>query len=269
MIVAIRRFWVNCAFPFVLALFGSSHAAAEDADMARLFAELGVNGTVVVESLDGGQRFVHNDARAARRFAVASTFKIFNTLIALEEHAIAGKDAVLKWDGQVREFPDWNRDQTLESAFRVSCVWCFQDLARKVGGEKYRMYLRQAGYGELREPFDETTFWLDGSLQISALEQVAFLKKVYRQTLPFSAASYETLRQIMLVERTPRFTLRAKTGWAARMTPQTGWYVGYVETAADVWFFATNLDVGAEADLPLRQQLTRGVLMQKGIIPSL
>jgi beta-lactamase class D len=241
-------------------------AGAEDPALAKLFAQQGIDGTIVISSFHSEQTFIHNDPRAHHRFTPASTFKIPNTLIALEERVIAGKDDVLQWDGHTYEFPDWNRDQTLESAFKVSCVWCFQELARRVGAEQYRKYLRQFTYGEVRESFEVTTFWLDGSLEISALEQVDFLKKVYQRALPFSPSSYDTLRQIMLVEHTPAFTLCAKTGWAARGKPQVGWYVGYVETSKDVWFFATNLEVRDEKDLPLRQKLTREALHTKGII---
>jgi beta-lactamase class D len=70
----------------------------------------------------------------------------------------------------------------------------------------------------------------------------------------------------MLVENTPTYTLRAKTGWAARPTQKIGWYVGYVETDEDVWFFATNLDIGNNANLPLRQELTRQALQGAGIL---
>ncbi len=255
------RFFIT----FFVSLF-SVQAVAEDQAIAKLFAQRGIDGTIVISSLHSGQTFIHNDPRANHRFTPASTFKILNTLISLEERAISGKDEVLKWDGRTHDFPDWNRDQTLESAFKVSCVWCFQELARRVGAEKYRNYLRESAYGELRESFEEATFWLDGSLEISAIEQVDFLKKVYQRSLPFSPSSYETLRQIMLVEQTPAFTMRAKTGWAARVKPQVGWYVGYVETSKDVWFFATNLGVRDERDLPLRQKLTREALQTKGVI---
>lgn len=257
---------MNKFFIAFLAFLLSVPAVAEDQVLARLFAQQGIDGTIVISSLHNGKTFIHNDSRAIQRFSTASTFKILNTLISLEEKAISGKDDVLKWDGHVYDFPDWNRDQTLGSAFKVSCVWCFQELARRVGAEKYRHYLSKSVYGELREPFEETTFWLDGSLQISAIEQVNFLKKVYLRTLPFSASSYETLRQIMLVEQTPTFTLWAKTGWATRVKPQVGWYVGHVETPGDVWFFATNIEVRDEKDLPLRQKLTRNALQAKGII---
>jgi len=249
---------------FFVFLF-SVQAVAEDQAIAKLFAQRGIDGTIVISSLHSGQTFIHNDPRANRRFTPASTFKIPNTLISLEEKAISGKGDLLKWDGHTYDFPDWNRDQTLESAFKVSCVWCFQELARRVGIEKYRGYLRKSAYGELREPFEVTTFWLDGSLEISAMEQVEFLKKVFQRSLPFSPSSYETLRQVMMVEQTPAFTMRAKTGWSGK-PKQIGWYVGYVETSSDVWFFATNFAVSDKKDLPLRQELTCEALKTKGII---
>jgi beta-lactamase class D len=160
-----------------LAFLLSVPAVAEDQVLAKLFAQQGIDGTIIISSLHSGKTFTYNNPRASQKFSTASTFKILNALISLEEKAISGKDDVLKWDGHIYNFPDWNRDQTLESAFKVSCVWCFQELARRVGAEKYRSYLRKSVYGELREPFEETTFWLDGSLQISAIEQVSFLKK--------------------------------------------------------------------------------------------
>lgn len=250
---------------FLVLLF-TVQSMAEDKDIAKLFTQEGVIGTMVISSLQSGQTFTHNDFRTNQRFTTASTFKILNTLISLEEKAILGKDDVFKWDGHIYYISNWNCDQTLESAFKVSCVWCFQELARRVGIEKYRSYLQQASYGELDESFDGETFWLDGSLKISAIEQVEFLKKVYQHTLPFSASSYKTLRQIMLVEKTQAFTIRAKTGFAGRFKSKIGWYVGYVETSSDVWFFATNIDIDDEKDLPLRLTLTREALQIKGVI---
>lgn len=250
----------------ISALLWSMPALAEDPALAELFSQQGVQGTIVMSSLNGGKTFIHNDLRAGQRFSPASTFKIPNTLIALEEKVLAGKDDIFKWDGQIHDVATWNHDQTLTSAFKVSCVWCFQELARRVGAEKYQQYLRDLNYGEWREPFVATTFWLDGSLQISALEQVNFLRRVYRRELPLSDPAYETLKHIMLVEEGNTYTLWAKTGWAARVTPPVGWYVGYVETPTDVWVFATNIELRDEKDLELRQKLTRSALQVKGVI---
>ena len=51
------------------------------------------------------------------------------------------------------------------------------------------------------------------------------------------------------------------------MKPQVGWYVGYVEVTDDVWFFAINIEPRTDADLALRQKLTKEALQVKHIIP--
>lgn len=244
----------------------STLANAEDAMLSKLFADKGVDGTIVISSLNSGQTFIHNDSRSKQPFSPASTFKVINTLIAVEENVISGKDDVFKWDGHVYDVSQWNQDQTLETAFKVSCVWCYQRLATRIGADNYRHYLQQTAYGALNSDFDITQFWLDGSLTISAMEQIGFLKDVFHKRLSFNNKAYETLQQIMLVEQTPNYSLWAKTGWAARSQPSVGWYVGYVKTDNDVWFFALNMTIHSQSDLPLRQQLVRLALQAKTII---
>ena len=187
-------------------------------------------------------------------------------MIALEEKIVLKKESIIKWDGTEYGIRSWNGDQTLASAYKVSCVWCYQRIAERIGAEKYRFYIDALGYGQISEVFNETTFWLDGSLKNSANEQVDFLKEVYRRSLPFSLSSYETLKDIMTEEESSLYVIRAKTGWAKRVEPQVGWYVGYVETKNDTWFFATNITINSIADLSLRKKITLEALRTKGII---
>ncbi len=249
----------------LLALLLVGPARADEQALAALFRHYGVQGSLVLSSLSG-QQLVHDAPRAAQRFPAASTFKVLNSLIAVQEQVVSGKDAPFTWNGQVYPIASWNADQTLESAFRISCVWCYQQLAQQIGPATYRRYLQQTGYGHLQEPFPLTRFWLDGHLSISALEQVAFLRQVYLRSLPFSAASYDTLSQIMLVEQTPHYRLWAKTGLSGEPPHQLGWYVGYLQNADDVWFFATNLDIDNPEQLPLRQRLTLDALRSVGAL---
>jgi len=239
---------------------------SEEQDLAKFFENQAIDGTIVISSLKTGQTFIHNDRRASIRFSTASTFKILNSLIALEERVISARNDIFKWNGHIYAYSGWNSDQTLESAFKLSCVWCYQVLARQIGIDKYKNYLQKLKYGVLSGPVNETTFWLDGSLKISAIEQVSFLKKIYQRTLPFSKRSYEVLKEIMLVEQTPTYSIWAKTGWAARVKPQVGWYVGYVKTRKDVWFFATQIEIKNKEDLTLRQKLTMDALKAKAIL---
>ncbi len=252
----------------VCSLCISIFASAEDAAVEKLFRDAGIDGTIVIESVSTGQRFVHNDPRSKQPYSAASTFKILNTLIALQEGAVSGANASFHWDGTRYEITDWNHDQTLESAFKVSCVWCYQQIARQVGAAKYPVYVRQSNYGQLRQPFNETEFWLDGSLTISAEQQVAFLRQIIERKLPFNVSSYDTLKKIMLSEETAQYRLYAKTGWATRSTPSVGWYVGFVEAPGDTWLFALNLVTRDAKDLPLRIQIAKDALKAKGVLPT-
>lgn len=246
----------------------SFFARSEDAALEQLFRNAGIDGTIVIESVRTGQRFVHNEPRSRQPYTVASTFKIFNTLIALQAGAISDTSATFHWDGTRYEIADWNHDQTLDSAFKVSCVWCYQQLARRVGAAKYAAYIQQTNYGYLRQPFNATEFWLDGSLTISAEQQVAFLRQIVKRRLPFKASSYDALKQIMLTDETTQYRLYAKTGWAPHDISPVGWYVGFVETSGDIWLFALNLATRDAKDLPLRMQITKDALKVKGALPT-
>ena len=239
----------------------ASSGYGEDFDIAALFKSKGINGTLVISSLDGTKTYIHNDEQANKRVLPASTFKIPNTLIALEEGAVADGKEIIKWDGQDKGMPAWNKDQSIETAFPASCVWFYQKLAKRVGKDKYEFYLKRMKYGNEQTGQDVTTFWLKGDLNISPVEQVAFLKKMYAREYSFKPSSYELLRKIMIIEQTPDFTIRAKTGWAA--IPRVGWIVGYVESIDRVWFFATNLEIEKPEDLHLRQKVTIEVLKLK------
>jgi beta-lactamase class D len=238
-------------------------ASGEDKDLTKLFAGNNINGVIILTDLSGLKTYISDDHRAKEPFVPASTFKILNTLIALEEGVVTEKD-VVKWDGKNRAIEAWNRDQTLETAFKSSCVWFYQELARRIGTARYEAYFKKVDYGTGLPTPGLTTFWLEGDLKINAIDQVKFLKKLYRKELPFRDSSYEMLRKIMIIEKTPAYTLRAKSGWSQ----QIGWYVGYVESGKEVWFFATNMEIKRPEDVRLRQQLTLEALILKGIIPK-
>jgi beta-lactamase class D len=241
-------------------------AHGEDLEIANLFKKRNLFGTIVISSRDGRKTYTHNDERARTRFVPASTFNIPNTLIALEEAAVANEKRIIKWDGKDKGLPAWNKDQSIETAFPSSCAWFYQELAKRIGGDKYVSYLGNLKYGNEQVGPELTTFWLEGDLKISATEQIAFLKRLWAESFPFRHSSYELLRKLMVVEQTLAYTIRAKTGWAQRTVPQVGWFVGYVEAGETVWFFATNIEMMKPEDGRLRQEITIEALKLKGII---
>lgn len=243
-----------------------SSRCAEDPDLTRIFEERGVEGTMIIASLDGSRVFTHNAPRASRRFLPASTFKIPNTLIALEERAVVDKMETVPWDGVDRGWDVWNRDQNLESAFPVSCVWFYQELAKRIGHEPYLDYFQRMDYGNKKTGDDVSTFWLEGDLRISADEQIEFLRKLCNRDLPFETVHFDTLKSVMLVDETEQYRLHAKTGWAIRVEPHIGWYVGYVERGDEVWLFAMNMEIPFDEAARFRKEISRAALKAKGIL---
>lgn len=260
------------AVPWIVAvLCGALACATSDgrrghAFMAGYMHDRNLAGTVVVESLNTGKRFIYDHARAGRRYPPASSFKIVNTLIALREGAVKNEHERLSWDGKRHPYPSWNRDHDLRSAFADSCVWFYQELARRVGRETYRRYLRELQYGNAAPGSSVDTFWLDGSLTISALEQIAILKIIHRQRYLFDARHYALLRTIMVTDRAGNAVVRGKTGTVMGAVPVVGWYVGYVETGEDTWFFACNLDLAGPGQAPLRRETVYRALREIGVM---
>ena len=234
---------------------------AWDKEVEEVFKKYKVEGTIVIESLNKKKIHIYNDKRASELFSPASTFKIPHSLIALNE-GIVKKDSVIVWDKKIREYESWNKDQILLTAFKSSCVWCYQEFASKIGVEKYKKYLKELNYGNKKIGDDVTRFWLDESLEITTFEQIKFLKRFYTNNLPFKIEDINLLKEIMIDEKNENYTIRAKTGWEGRY----GWYVGYVETKDDVWFFSTNIDTKSKDDLPKRKAITLEALKIKGII---
>ena len=233
---------------------------AWDKEVEEVFKKYKVEGTIVIESLNKKKINIYNDKRASELFSPASTFKIPHSLIALNE-GIVKKDSVIVWDKKIREYESWNKDQILLTAFKSSCVWCYQEFASKIGVEKYKKYLKELNYGNKKIGDDVTRFWLDESLEITTFEQIKFLKRFYTNNLPFKIEDINLLKEIMIDEKNENYTIRAKTGWEGRY----GWYVGYVETKDDVWFFSTNIDTKSKDDLPKRKAITLEALKIKGI----
>lgn len=252
----------------ILCLFSpiSANAIDEDSALAKLFIERNVKGTIIISSLNGEVEYLFNKKRSETRYLPASTFKVPNTLIALHEGAVANEMERIKWDGEDKGWEPWNKDQSIKTAFPISCVWFYQELAKRIGNSKYLSHLDQLNYGNKKTGPEVSTFWLEGELTISAREQIDFLKKLYKGELPYKKSHTQIVKNIMIVEKNPRFTIRAKTGWAMRITNQLGWYVGYVETSQKVWFFVINLDIGNENDAAYRKEITMEALKIKGII---
>ena len=238
----------------------------EQPEFAQHFREAGVTGTFVLYDPSEGQALVHNAERAREQFIPASTFKVLNSLVALESGVIADTTTVFQWDGTEREIGAWNRDHTLATAFENSVVWYYQEVARRIGETEMSRRVQSVGYGNDDIGGGVDQFWLTGDLRISPLEQVAFLVRLHERRLPFSDRTMERVEGIMVEERGPGYVLHAKTGWARWTPADIGWYVGYVVRSGRPYYFALNMDIERPEQGAARRAITRAILADLGIL---
>lgn len=245
--------------------------ATKSVDFSKHFRDLKVAGSILIYDRDRQLTYQHNLQRNTTAFLPASTFKILNSLIALETKVIPDELAILTWDGIERELPEWNRDLNMKEAIKLSAVWFYQVLARRVGFDRMQKWVADVGYGnqQIGTKTDIDKFWLSGKLRITPQAQIQFLRRLERGELPFSKRSMAIVKNILIEEQTPDYTLRGKTGWAgfgSKTEPQIGWYVGYLERGKNVYFFATNIDIRTKTDPAARKELTRRCFRDLGLL---
>jgi beta-lactamase class D len=278
-----RAFWRAGGLLVVVVLLLTSLVGCSSAPATRsvdLTKDLGgIDATFVVADLSTNVMRVHDPARAATRFTPASTFKIPNSMIALETGVLANADSVIAWDPARDPVPEdmsdaWKGDQTLKSAFRHSVVWFYREVARRIGPERMQAWLDRLEYGNRSIGGGVDVFWLRGDLKISANEQVAFLTRFVEGTLPISATTSATLREIMLIEEGSGYRLYGKTGTSAPPGEmQLGWLVGFVETDSprSTHVFAFNMsDPRVWEDYPRERRIAivKSLLQELGVLPA-
>jgi len=237
-------------------------------DLVGVIDSTGYEGCFVMLSTKSGITTYVNHARCVQQFSPASTFKIPNSLIALETRKVSSIHDTIRYNGIEKPIESWNRDHDLQSAFKNSVVWYYQDIAVRIGDTLMKVWLeKMEDYGTMVRAGRIDNFWLDGSLVISAEQQVKFLEKLYKNTLPFSKANMDTVKQFMLFEDTPNYKLYGKTG--ASDKSKLGWFVGWVEKNDEAFIFATNISTSDTLNISFlgsRVTLTKKLLNKLRVI---
>jgi beta-lactamase class D len=212
-----------------------------ETDLSKFFE--GYSGAFVLYDVANKYYISHNEEQCKKRLSPCSTFKIPNSLIALETGIATDENFLLKWDGTNQPIESWNRDHTLKTAIENSVVWYYRELARRIGEEKMKEYIQKINYGNMDISGGLDKFWLMSSIEISANEQVEFLYKLYKNELPFSEKTVKIVKDIMTLEKKDSYVLRGKTGSGKKWKEaySQGWFVGYIEHSNNAYIFATNI----------------------------
>lgn len=222
------------------------------------FSKREINGCFVLHDMGKGTSIVYNKERAEQPFLPASTYKILNSLIALECGLVKDENEVIKWDGIERSVSIWNQDHNMKTGIKNSVVWLYQELARRIGEERMQSYVNLAGYGNQQIGRGIDNFWLVGELHITPLEQVDFLTRFVEEDLPFAKENIRIVKEILIEDRSDSYIFRAKTGWADFGTP-VGWYIGYIEIEEAKYIFVNNIKIRDNDDAGARKEITKEV----------
>ncbi|MFN8573024.1 MAG: penicillin-binding transpeptidase domain-containing protein [Gemmatimonadaceae bacterium] len=233
----LRGALMRCVNPFLIALGATTPLPM------RLAAQQ-LHQCVVVWDSRTGRESRTNDAECGTRLSPASTFKIPHALVALQVGAIGPHD-VERWDGtKYPNTPVWQADYTVATAIRPSVVWFFQRIAPRVGAERMHQRLQQLQYGNAATDGDVTRYWLNGTLRVSPIEQVAFLRNFFASRAPFDSAWTTLVREALVQppdsienamgkwpmgEQWPAGAVwRAKTGFTSYDGRTVNWLVGEI-----------------------------------------
>lgn len=238
----------------------------EKKDWKRVFDAADVAGGILIYDYKKNKYFAYDKQRINQEFVPASTSKIIHSLIFLETNSLKDENEILKWDGVERVVKSWNQDHNLHSAFKNSAVWFYVETSKRVGQSAMQNYYNLSDYGNRNTNGFGVDYWNEGDLRITPQQQIAFLVRLYENRLPFSKQTIDTFKDIFITEKTDKYVLRSKTGWSTAYTPNVGWLVGYVERGADVYFFATEIDIKKDADAPKRLEITKNILKSLGAI---
>ena len=217
----------------------------------------------VASRLDRSSPVVSDVRECAHKTAPASTFKIPHALIALQTGVIKA-DTVFTWDGTRYAFESWRRNHDLDSAIKSSVYPIFQRTAAAIG--RARMHQRLSALGYAADGFDGdiATFWNDGDLLVSPLEQLAFLQRFFRGALPIDERHRTTVRDALhmpaghIVNAAgvhpfalawPAATIvRAKTGNTTVNGERVSWLVGELELERVEYVFVARARSGGALD---------------------
>jgi beta-lactamase class D len=234
----------------------------EREDLEAVFAEAGVRGTFVLFDTDDRSAVVVNPEGARERAVPASTFKLPNTLIALQAGEVSDVDEVIS--------PETGEELSLRQALPTVDVPVHQEVADRIGFERMSTWVDRFDYGnrQVGEDGAMDRFWLEGPLEISALEQATFVAALAREELPVDIEHQRAVRDLLRVEEGADHQLFGRTGLGVDVDPVPGWWVGWVERGDEMHTFALRMEVEEESDADLREPLGRALLVALEILPA-
>ena len=233
-------------------------------DLSAYFGEY--EGSFVLYDSKNDVFHIYDMEHAALRVSPDSTYKIYDALFGLEEGIITPKDSFIAWNKETYPFEAWNAGQTLESAMEASVNWYFQSIDQQLTASGIYSYIRQIEYGNENVSGPLSSYWLESSLKISPIEQVELLIKLQNNSWGFSSENINAVKDSICLFSSDAGKFYGKTG-TGRVDGHdvNGWFIGYVETADNTYYFAANIGADTKAAGSIAAEITISILSDMNI----
>ena len=113
---------------------------------------------------------------------------------------------------------------------------------------------------------DLSSYWMESSLEISPVEQVELLTKLQSNSFGFAPENIAAVKDAIRLSSSDAGTFYGKTG-TGRINGKdvNGWFVGFVESADNTYFFATNIQSTGNATGSKASEISLSILSNMGI----
>ena len=266
---SLRNFLLTvCVFAISPMLCAAPPAKPVSTSASARFAAYGQPGTFLLQREGRPAELVHGAALADTPLRPASTFKPMLALIALETGALKSADEIVPWNG--KPYPDrpaWQRDMALREAMQTSSESYFGVLAERIGHERMAAWVQRVGYGNGRIGPTPARVWHDGVLTVTVRQQLAFVDRLRRGDLPFSAGTIAVVKAAMRDDDANGTRIYGKTG-THRDADRDGnaWWIGWVEGPQGDASFALGIDLTSTDDRAVRAALGKRIALGKQLL---
>jgi len=231
----------------------------EEVDYSEYFN--GLEGTAVFFNAGERTYYIYNRELAELPTSPCSTFKIISGLMGLESGVIDASNSTRQWSGIHYPVAAWNNDLDFIQAFRDTAIWYFREVIDLMGEGYVQSILDNLNYGNrdisqwegslnnimfpaLRDSRELNGFWHESSLEISPMQLVDVLYRIFEERDIFSQDSLNVMKEAMYTENNDSsITIYGKTG--SGITDEdwvNAWFAGMFEDNGNTTYFAIRIN---------------------------
>ena len=236
------------AFVFSVVLFACSpNNVTIDSSIVKMMDSAGVVGSFALLENGTGKFTIANLSHYKdTASSPLSSFFILPSLIALDKGII---------------------NQNQASWVSMDSIPYYQKIITQLGRQEILKAIDSIKYGKGLVSANMNEFWKDGSLKITADEQLGLIKRAYFKELPFQKRSQEIFKKMMVKEDNSNYKLSYLT--ASDSTTNNTWVIGYEEENTHIYFFVLHTTSKTATATNNSVALLKKILLQQGFLQGL